>query len=208
MNIYNILYINLNFRKDRSSHIERQLATCSTPHSRVSGVVALDYEKYKTEPYVSKNPLTYKGTIGCFLSHIKAITSISGVESSKDYLMIIEDDVNIDNKFWSYLKKLNPSPEFDFIFFNSGRVLSNDCCIDSSQGLWCIDGDYPNFCGAFCYAIPINKLSDIQNKISSVETYIDFDRFIFTHPSLKSCTYQNKLVSMNCKFSSDRNPKK
>lgn len=110
MNVVDILYINLNFRKDKLFNIEKQLLACSIPYSRISGVVALDYEIYKTELYISKNPPTYKGTIGCFLSHVKAINSISGVESSKDYLMIIEDDVNIDSKFWTYLKKLDPDP--------------------------------------------------------------------------------------------------
>lgn len=208
MNISHIFYINLKHRVDKYVHMEKQLSVCGIKYTKIVGIIPDDYKNYHTPfSYISKDELRYKGTIGCFLSHKKTIDSVTNFNGSSDnYIMVLEDDVNIEKGLWSYLKQINPSPEFDFVFFNSGRKLNIKYCLDSKNSMWPIYGDYPDFCGAFCYAIPVNKLSKIQNEISDIKQYMDFDRFIFTNKVFKSCTYQNKLIKVNYNFSSDRDP--
>lgn len=208
MNISHIFYINLEHRVDKYAYMEKQLSVCGIKYTRIVGIIPDDYKNYHTSfSYISKDELRYKGTIGCFLSHKKTIDSVTNFDnSSQNYIMILEDDVKINQVFWSYTKQINPSPEFDFVFFNSGRILNIKNCLDVENGLWPIDSDFPNFCGAFCYAINLKKLCKIQHEMSDIKEYIDFDRFIFKNKELKSCTYQSELIKVEHTFSSDRDP--
>lgn len=205
-----ITYINLNFRKDRLHHIINQLNGCNIINFKTNGIICENYNDYKTFPYIKNNPMRHRGTIGCFMSHLTAIDNLISysikTKNIDSYYMIIEDDLNIDNKFWDYLKYINPEPKFDFIFFGSGRKLETSKCLNITDQLWPIYEDYPTFCGAFCYAISCKKIKKIRDTLKDIKIYQDFDRFIFTHKLLYNVCYQTNLIKVNNNFLSDRDP--
>ena len=204
-----LTYINLNIRKDKYFHINKQISNIKTESFRTEGYVCEDYTSYPVVPYIQTNPQRYKGTIGCFLAHKLAINNLinrSKLKNENNYCLILEDDVDIKPVFWDFINVLNIYDKYDIIFFNSGRKVDNNKCIDINQKLWEVYSDYPVFCGAFCYAIQIKKLQKIYDILDNVATYQDLDRFLFTHNELNNLSCQTKLIKVNSRFRSDRDP--
>lgn len=205
-----ITYINLDYRKDRLKHITNQLYNCNIINFKTKGIVCEDYKNYKAVEYIQNNPTRHKGTIGCFISHLSAINNLIAYgqkkHSKNSYFMVVEDDIDINYEFWNYLRHIKPNPEFDFIFFGSGRKLDNSKCLNIENQLWPIYDDYPIFCGAFCYAISCEKIKKINNILNNIKIYQDFDRFVFTNKLLYNVCYQTNLVKVNNNFLSDRDP--
>lgn len=207
MKITNLTYINLSFRVDKFEHINKQLEICDIPYFKTDGIVCDDYKNYSIETDIANNEKRHKGTIGCFLSHIKAINNLYTYNKHPNhYVMVLEDDVIIRDSFWHYLSGLNPDPKFDFIFFNAGKQLDRSKCLNLDYELYPVYDDYPIFCGAFCYAIHTSKLKTIKEKLTNINIYKDFDRFIYTHKELYNACYQTDLIMVDSKFSSDRDP--
>ncbi len=210
MKIECITYINLDYRKDKLSNIVNQLSQSKIINFKTSGIICEKYTSYPTISEIKNNTQRYKGTIGCFLAHLQAINSLIEYleknNSVNSYFMIMEDDLQIDSKFWDFLEKIEPKPEFDFIFFGSGRNLDPSKCLDFEDKLWPVYDDYPVFCGAFCYAISCQKIKIVKDIINNVKIYQDFDRFIFTNKLLNNVCYQTNLLKVNNSFSSDRDP--
>lgn len=204
-----ITYINLDYRIDKFYHINKQLHVCNIPYFKTQGVVCENYLYYPIEDNdITNNPSRYKGTIGCFLSHIQAINNLldRSEDLSDNYIMVLEDDVVIDSNFWNYLLNLETDSKFDFIFFNSGKELDRSKCLNLDYQLYQVYDDYPIFCGAFCYAIHTSKLKTVKEKLTNINIYKDFDRFIYTHKELYNACYQTDLIMVDSKFSSDRDP--
>ena len=76
--IKNILYINLDKRKDRKSLVEKELDNLGLNGTRFNAI--------KLSPH-SRN----YGAIGCSLSHLKCLSNAK--ENKWDHVMIVEDDI-------------------------------------------------------------------------------------------------------------------
>jgi len=90
--------INLRDASERWTHMKETLDHVGLDYTRIDAVLGKDLE----EPIVEFNErrfniLTGKhknyGEIGCYLSHIKALTEF--LKSDSDYALILEDDVNL-----------------------------------------------------------------------------------------------------------------
>jgi glycosyl transferase, family 25 len=75
LNCCNILYINLEHRKDRLTNIKEQISLVNYPEDRTIRIDAIKKEK---------------GALGCAYSHIKALKKI--LELNNQYTLILEDD--------------------------------------------------------------------------------------------------------------------
>jgi hypothetical protein len=204
-----LTYINLDERKDKYEHIENQLSNYQNNKFRTPGIVCDNFLDYPIIDEIKNNLLRYKGTIGCFLAHKKALTElmIRSDSESKNYVMVLEDDVYIDNGFWKNISHFCPPKNKGIIFFDCILKLTRiDYNMQIQENLWPIYSDYPIFCGAFCYAVSIQNLSFILDILDSITTYCDFDRFIYLHPDLENLCYKTDMLKVNRKFLSDRDP--
>ena len=78
----NLYYINLEKRKDRKKHIEKQLKKLDYPKNKITRIDAI-YDQ--------------NGGTGCGLSHIKALKE--GLNQDDEYIIVLEDDFEwIHNK--------------------------------------------------------------------------------------------------------------
>jgi hypothetical protein len=202
-----LTYINLDSRKDRNFNIEHQLINLNNKF-RTPGIVCDNFLDYQIIESIKNNPPRHKGTIGCFLSHKKALSElmIRSNPYSNNYIMVLEDDIIINNKFWEIIESLDPPQNNGIIFFDCIKAKDLDHNMKIQENLWPIYADYPVFCGAFCYAISIQNLPSILNILNSVTIYNDFDRFIYCHPDLNNLCYKTKMINVNHKFLSDRDP--
>jgi GR25 family glycosyltransferase involved in LPS biosynthesis len=202
-----LTYINLDSRIDKYYHTVHQLYNFKNKF-RTQGIVCDNFFDYPIIDEIKYNLPRYKGTIGCFLAHKKALTElmIRSDPNSKNYVMVVEDDVLIHSGFWKKVESLYPPQNHDIIFFDSMRIHHLDYNMQIQENLWPIYADYPVFCGAFCYAISIQNLPSILNILNSVTIYNDFDRFIYCYPNLQNLCYKTDMVSFYRPFTSDRDP--
>jgi len=207
MIIDQLTYINLDSRVDKHIHITHQLRNFKNKF-RTQGIVCDNFFHYPIIDEIKYNYLRYKGTIGCFLAHKKALTElmIRSDPNSKNYVLVVEDDVIIHSRFWENVESLYPPQNDGIIFFDSMRIKHLDYNMQIQENLWPIYSDYPVFCGAFCYAISIQNLPFILNILNSVTIYNDFDRFMYCHPRLQNLCYKTDMVSVYRTFTSDRDP--
>lgn len=103
VNVSNLFYINLDFRKDRKENIERQLKKCKWKATRVS---AVRLEKDASEIGLKLQPhLVEKIHVaGIWQSH-KVVLQKSLESQKEGVTILLEDDVRVDDGFWS--EKLN-----------------------------------------------------------------------------------------------------
>lgn len=220
MNLSVITYINLEIRKDKLDSITNQLLDSNITTFKTIGEVVEDYIKYPALEHITKYENTYKGTIGCFLAHKKAIQNLINYTSYNNidrynYCMIVEDDVLIQKNFWEYIEKINLShiKNFDILFIHSVfqrkayiKLLDPNYCIDKNNNIWDIYTDFPMFCGAYCYIIQVKNLHKIYALLNNVSTYKDVDMYLFSNPTLNNLSLLTSLISVNNKFKSDRDP--
>ena len=202
-----LTYINLDSRKDKNLSIEYQLDNIKNKF-RTPGIVCDNFYDYTIIDVIKNNPPRHKGTIGCFFAHKKALSElmIRSDRNSNNYVMVVEDDIIINNKFWEIIESFEPPQNNGIIFFDCIKDKDLDHNMKIQENLWPIYADYPVFCGAFCYAISIQNLPYILNILNSVTVYNDFDRFIYCHPDLNNLCYKTKMIRVNHNFSSDRDP--
>jgi len=219
MNISQITYINLDFRVDKLNHILMQLKDINIPYFKTSGIISDDYEQYKFREYTVKhlslegNKKKYKGILGCFLAHKKAVSNLINFAAenldleSDNYSLILEDDVIIDSDFWNFVFELPDLKDADMIFFDSGREkeLTNFPMYCSDPV--CYKNFYksnPKFIGAHCYAIKNKKLQKILQYLEDVKEYKDPDGYYFDNKQFTVYCFQTGKVKINRKLSSDR----
>lgn len=131
------------------------------------GILKLDDKSFKFSKHRFKD--TYKGSLGCALSHINLWKSLK--YGLNDYYIIFEDDCVLKSNFnENVLFYLNSLPEnWDILFLGGSRIYGKKI-----KNL--IKAEYSNSwmnCGLFAYIIrrrSINKLLEISLPIN---TYID-----------------------------------
>lgn len=103
-----IVYINLNHRKDRREQMEKELV--NIPKENIHRIEAVYYPK--------------NGPLGCCVSHIKAIEL--AMKNKWDKVLILEDDFIFDNSidFTNYLLKrfYNTGLNWDVLMFSSNLL--------------------------------------------------------------------------------------
>ena len=120
--IRNVLYINLESRKDRREHVEAQLA------SLMPQLVAERFNAIKH----------WNGAIGCSMSHMRCIQIAK--ESGWDHVLVCEDDVLFTNVplFLTQLSKFMATvPDWDVVLLAGNNIppyqVVNDACIQISS---------------------------------------------------------------------------
>ena len=121
--IQHILYINLDNRLDRKSHIEEELNQLGFTPSSIQRFPAIRHKK---------------GAIGCSMSHIHCIHHAK--ESNWSHVLIVEDDMVITNKplfTTQFNKMLQTVSPWDVILMagnNGGPYhIVNDCAVKISR---------------------------------------------------------------------------
>ena len=95
--IDNILYINLEKRADRKTHMEKQLNNLGIPHERIQAIKPDDIEnkawwlKRSNFKTMSKSPANTLCRVSCLLSHIKTLKHL--VKNKLNNCLILEDDI-------------------------------------------------------------------------------------------------------------------
>jgi GR25 family glycosyltransferase involved in LPS biosynthesis len=134
--ISRILYINLNKRPDRNEHTLQEINNSDISKykieiERVEGIDGSianldDYKSLFTENALNQakdtRPRQFehgfymtKGAVGCALSHHKVYQKI--LSGNDDYVLVLEDDINIDkNVIEEYNQLLPYIPEFDILY--------------------------------------------------------------------------------------------
>ena len=105
MEIKNILYINLEKRKDRREHVEKQLSSIGLSGERFNAVQL-------------KN-----GRVGCSMSHLKCVELAKS--RNWDHVMIIEDDITFTKPrlFMKQLKKfLSRNIKWDVLLLAGNNI--------------------------------------------------------------------------------------
>jgi glycosyl transferase family 25 len=118
MSFPHIYYINLDIRKDRQEHIEKELAKLNIPDVKITRIDA-----------VHKPAL---GALGCGLSHIKALKAF--LESGDNECIILEDDFSFRDEHIDFCKKAirtivnaGDKAKYDVLMLASNTAIEEPC---------------------------------------------------------------------------------
>lgn len=132
----NIWIINLDKSVDRINKIKDNFNKYGIPYNRFSAIygknVSMEYmEKYVNS--VCKKLLCNYGTVGCAASHKFLWKQL--VDSDKDFYLIFEDDIEINDKSFDIIKKIIPflkSEQYDIDYLNLNCV-NLGCSIQKTE---------------------------------------------------------------------------
>jgi GR25 family glycosyltransferase involved in LPS biosynthesis len=218
MNINYLTYINIDSSLERFKFINEQLK--STPKEievfKTSAIVISNEEvkKYKTRCPVFRKSQTLKGSIGCFLSHKKAISSLENKfkdssVSEDDFSMVIEDDITIDTKFWNHLLNINIITNYiDILFFDICKSIIKKFPNKKTVRPGIIH-DIPKrhglYNGAYCYAIRNSSLLKVLNFLSKMKNTVGhIDHVLYNTNEIITKHYVSNLIDINTDIESDR----
>jgi glycosyl transferase family 25 len=117
--------INLRDASERWAHMKKTLDEVGLAHTRIEAVLGKNLEEPIDEFNERRfNVLTGKhknyGEIGCYLSHIKALTEF--LKSDSDYALILEDDVNLPDHLPEQIDEaIAHSQHWDLLRLSSSR---------------------------------------------------------------------------------------
>ena len=132
--LYKTILINLNKDTDRLDFMDKQLKDLNMPFERLEAVYGKEYmekdgseysEEFATKRGGRKLSL---GEIGCALSHKRCYQKFLNDPEYKDtkYLLILEDDVELDKNFKTILeneiKKNEKNYKWNYLQFNYPRI--------------------------------------------------------------------------------------
>lgn len=206
-NFSGLFFINLEKRKVKRQLMERQLRRLNVPFTRINGVDCVNFKEYRIKNYIKHGSLNHKGLIGCFLAHKKCLEHIhiNYRENNKKFI-VTEDDIKIYENLFQEITKIKIPDDCDILFLNSacrpGKPVP-DAKYLVDENLYKIYETYPIFLGAFFYILNYDIIEKILNKIKQVNTYEDFDLFLFKN--FNCYTYITKSLSL-INFKSDRDP--
>ena len=108
--IKNIYYINLENSVDRLKLMKKKLKKINlkaTRYQAINGIqyIPTDEDKIIFSDYFKKKTDQRPGVFGCLKSHLNLI--IHAYQKKMDYIIILEDDINFDDKFNEYFKHLS-----------------------------------------------------------------------------------------------------
>lgn len=206
MEISEITYINLDFRKIRKSFIEKELSQQSLPYFRTPGVVCEDFESFEIVPGIERGSPRHKGTIGCFLAHKAALVGLSEAGADQEFCLVLEDDACTTNEFFRVLAEQEFPEDAEILFFNSTmQYPGKPQPPKNEKNLYRIDRGYPMFTGAHTYVLRRGKAREAVEKMEALKTYGDVD-CDFYYPNFKCYTLVTTTLSIR-RFVSDRHPK-
>jgi hypothetical protein len=209
-----ILYINLDRRKDRNIHINKELKKLNWngPIERISAIdgstLNLDslnmyfdnnsINQAKNTKKINFRPGSYmtKGALGCALSHRKAWLNIYNGKDNK--VLILEDDIHIDNKFNDKLQKyLKYIPDYDLLYLGFHDSLNNIVINDY------ISKPKNNVFGLYGYIVDkriAKKLIDMFPIKFQIDSYIKL-----MYPNIKVYHLNKNYTIINSEHSLDSN---
>lgn len=124
-----IYYINLKKDIERNSYIKKNLDELNIKYERIEAINGNDINIEKKYTVIYTNDfIATKGQIGCYLSHIKCYEKF--IESKYEYLIILEDDVDLNNNFKNSIIILfncysNIIKSSDFIYLSRSQVMKD-----------------------------------------------------------------------------------
>lgn len=211
--INHIHYLNLDSRKYKNRFMENQLRVIGIPYTRISGVVCHNYRDYTITDRIQRGSKVHKGTIGCFLGHMKCLESIveCPTETDNEYFCILEDDVVVTQSIFKKISRLDIPTDCEILSVGSALQASMpapDESLKVSSNMYKIPRGgfyttYPYFIGAFFYVVT----KKIANKILEIglntKVFDDYDSFLFENFAVY--TYIDDDV-FTANFKSDRDP--
>ena len=124
----NIIYINLDYRKEKKERIENNLKKHKLNFERFNAIDGNKLEELDFFHRITKNKAK-RGHYGCYLSHKKCYENF--LKTNYDYLLILEDDIlflNDNTKeqlnfYINHLEKINKEKNIvDFLYLNRSPV--------------------------------------------------------------------------------------
>lgn len=132
INLPHILWINLEKDKIRKQHMESLFSKYNLSNTRVEGIQGTQYLNYCHPKKLLKTG-EEKGTLGCFLSHVKALDYFVNTPALGEYCLIAEDDLSFEylpfweKTFWDYIPKdfnvVQLTVTYAYIFLKNYRHL-------------------------------------------------------------------------------------
>jgi mannosyltransferase OCH1-like enzyme len=178
-----IMYINIDSRKDRNLNIQKELDKINNiKYSRFSAINKnnIDFRKLINDNIITKN--TYVdilknkivgghfltiGALGCFLSHIELWKY--SVKNNIN-LIVFEDDISIRDNFQENIEKLMKSNiDFDMVYFSQSLEKWKQKSIDKDF-LWKIENEY---WGTYGYIVSPTYAKKLLDNIKNIDIQID-----------------------------------
>lgn len=215
MKISQVLYINLDHRKDRLVSIQQVLSHCPHPTKRIQGIKP-SYEDIKAYNIESVEWVSKYGLIGCVLSHKQCVEYLVSQDLPQDeYSLILEDDAQIHKSFWKLLETISIGEDADVIFFDSFNKTSytglHDLYhntyplsykINSGSNCRCPDhielhgdkAEWSCFYGTHCLAYNNSKLKKMLHWFNKIEIYRNIDTLLILDKELNRYIVQTGLI--------------
>lgn len=156
-------YINLKHSKDRNNSIKKQLKKLRLEH-KYKRIEAINGDKVYNQ-YITKLD---KGSLGCWLSHEKILSSNY---NSTEHLHILEDDALLSSAFIPAFESLQSKVNWDIIFtdvYFSMMTPSNFCKINEKQKLF---KEKKQISLLNLYGIPFNGTTSYFINKNSIEKF-------------------------------------
>lgn len=205
MKISAITFINLQHRTDRLNHILNQLKGCPHNFFKTNAIRPINIDGYNLCSG-NKRMLPHQkiGTVGCFLSHKKAITKLLSLTNNpEDYSIILEDDLRINNKIWLVLPHITPLVNnadvllFDCQNFNTEYRVHNECISKDDYSIIYKPEEKmqpPDFHGTHFVAIQNKKLSKVLYQMSSIDCITGIDMwYLYKSTLVTYCPITNLI---------------
>jgi GR25 family glycosyltransferase involved in LPS biosynthesis len=160
----NVMVISLQDRKDRRAVIYKALSLNKLPFKFIDGIHGKLIMRNRLNVFFSAKSIKHlsNGSIGCIMTHIKAYRSI--IKSNAEYSLILEDDVILNDGFYSKLQQLMTSlpDDFDIVYLASNFSIKNNLRACLSDTLYV--PLYPRS-GQYAYLISNKGAKQIMNNI-------------------------------------------
>ena len=182
MNIYDnikeIIYINLEKRKDREEYINKFLKEYFkniqiTRFKAIESILATKYPFIRDKIKNSKNANQLPGITGCYSSHICILNRLFNKYKNKnteDFVLIVEDDTQFDNNFIEKLKEPLNIKDWNII------LGINPSCKVNRYGINKYD-DFKNkhIFGTNVVIYNLKNIKELYRDIINIPVIIDFD---------------------------------
>ncbi len=205
-----IYIINLDRSQDRWFNMKKQCIGLNCNRIKAIDGKTLDESEYKN---ILKTNNMKKNTIACFMSHLKCLKKF--INSNDEYVIILEDDVNIVNDFNKKLKNIKKEIEeqdekIDLIFLGGTRV----CGTKFSKSLLKTKQTNKDCnAGTFGYMLSKEGAKKVYDKFNNdgilkmfdhqLRDYFSFLNVLSCNPPLIIHDFDQKSVRINRKYNNN-----
>lgn len=155
-----ILYINLDFRKEKSNKMIQQFKEFNIKkYERVEGINGKTLKPMNLKHILTDNLYLTRGQIGCYFSHKKCYEKC--LKSNCNYVLILEDDVQLypdfDKKINEILNKIKTINDFDFLYLSRSEINFENMYEINNKYYFDTEIYSPKYCGYGFHSYILSK---------------------------------------------------